>query len=47
MLTLCPFQMQDLLKLVKKRSKQLYELDYILFDGLELPVFIPDIILES
>ena len=40
-------QIQDLMKLVQKRAKQLYEIDCVLFSKIELPVLIPDIILES
>lgn len=32
---------------MKKRSKQLYEMDQVLFDDIELPVIIPEIIIES
>ena len=35
------------MKLVKKRSKQLYEMDQVLFDKIDLPCIIPEIILES
>ena len=35
------------MKLIQKRTKQLYELDCILFEKHELPVLIPEIILES
>ena len=35
------------MKLVVKRTKQLYEMDLVLFDKVELPVLIPEIILES
>ena len=35
------------MELIEKRAKQLYEIDVVLFEGVELPVFIPDKILES
>ena len=35
------------MKLVQKRSKQLYEMDVVLFDKIDLPVLIPEDIIES
>lgn len=32
---------------IEKRAKQLYEIDVVLFDGVDLPVLIPDKIIES
>ena len=36
-----------MLKLVRKRSKQLYEIDVLLFDKIDCPVLIPQNIVDS
>ena len=36
-----------MMKQVQRRAKQLYEMDQVLFEKIELPVFVPDIILDS
>lgn len=36
-----------MLSLIKKRSKQLYEMDAVLFDKIEMPVLIPKQIVDS
>ena len=36
-----------MVKLIQKRSKQLYEMDVVLFDRNDLPVLIPTVIIES
>ena len=36
-----------MMKLIQKRAKQLYEIDVVLFDKVDLPVLIPDNIIES
>ena len=33
---------KDLMELIEKRAKQLYEIDVVLFDKVDLPVLIPD-----
>ena len=38
---------QEMVALVQKRARQLYEIDQTLFDKIELPVLIPDAILQS
>lgn len=39
--------MQEMVSLVRKRSKQLYEMDCVLFDKVDFPVLIPQNILDS
>lgn len=36
-----------MMKQVQRRAKQLYEMDQVLFEKIELPVFVPDVIVES
>ena len=36
-----------MMELIVKRAQQLYEIDTVLFEGVELPVLIPDKIIES
>ena len=36
-----------MMKQVQRRAKQLYEMDQVLFEKIDLPVFVPDVILES
>ena len=36
-----------MMKLIRKRAKQLYEMDMILFDPYDLPVLIPTVILDA
>ena len=38
---------QELMKLIRKRAKQLHEMDVVLFDGMDLPVMIPSYILDQ
>lgn len=40
-------EIQNLMKLVQKRAKQLFEMDVILFEKNDLPVLIPTLIIES
>ena len=36
-----------MMKQVQRRAKQLYEIDQVLFEKIDLPVFVPDVIVES
>jgi len=36
-----------MIKLVAKRTKQLYEMDLVLFDKIDMPVLIPQAIVDS
>ena len=36
-----------MIKLVAKRTKQLYEMDIVLFDKIDMPVLIPQAIVDS
>ncbi len=36
-----------MMKLVQKRTKQLYEMDMVLFDKVDMPVLIPQNIVDS
>ena len=36
-----------MMKQVQRRAKQLYEMDQVLFDKIELPVFVPEKILDA
>ncbi len=36
-----------MLSIIQTRAKQLFEIDCVLFDRVDLPVFIPDVILDS
>lgn len=40
-------EVEKLMKLIRKRAKQLYEMDMILFDPYDLPVLIPAVILDA
>ena len=40
-------EIENVMKLIRRRAKQLYEMDMILFDPYDLPVLIPTVILDA
>ena len=38
---------EEVMEIIDKRAKQLYEIDKLLFDKIDMPVLIPDRILDS